>query len=61
MAKRKPRQDTDAREQADPGPLPAWRRTIPVSKEQLAAAERTREYHARKWQASGDAGPSRES
>ena len=31
-----------------PTPLPAWARGARLTKEQLAAAERTREYHVRK-------------
>jgi hypothetical protein len=34
-----------------PPALPAWARGARLTKEQLAAAERTREYHVRKLQA----------
>ena len=39
-----------------PPALPAWARSARLTKEQLAAAERTREYHVRKLQsqASGE-------
>lgn len=35
---------------SQPADLPAWTTSLRLSKEQLAAAERTREYHLRKLQ-----------
>jgi hypothetical protein len=39
-----------------PSALPAWARSARLTKEQLAAAERTRDYHVRKLQSQARAG-----
>ena len=44
-----------------PPALPAWARSARLTKEQLAAAERTREYHVRKLQSQANSERPRES